>query len=100
MRTLPGGAQFTTIRSYLATVAKHGITLLHALTLLTEGAPGFPKQPETHPQAASTRPATASVSALPVSRRTLASVRGTAAGIAGRARVIGRFGSGLADLPT
>jgi transposase len=42
LRTLSGAEQFVTIRSYLATVAKHGIALLHALTQLTTGHPWLP----------------------------------------------------------
>lgn len=38
-RTLTGARQFTAIRSYLATAAKHGITFFHALVQLAEGKP-------------------------------------------------------------
>ena len=41
-RTLAGARQFTAIRSYLATAAKHGIAVFHALTQLTEGHPWLP----------------------------------------------------------
>jgi transposase len=41
-RTLAGARQFTAIRSYLATAAKHGIAVFHALTQLTEGRPWLP----------------------------------------------------------
>lgn len=43
LRTITGAQQFTTIRSYLATVAKHGIALLDALTRLTNGHPWLPE---------------------------------------------------------
>jgi transposase len=43
LRTLPGAEQFVTIRSYLATAAKHGIAFLHALTQLTTGHPWLPE---------------------------------------------------------
>jgi hypothetical protein len=41
-RTLTGARQFTAIRSYLATAAKHGITFFHALVQLAEGRPWLP----------------------------------------------------------
>lgn len=41
-RTLTGARQFTAIRSYLATAAKHGITFFHALVQLAEGQPWLP----------------------------------------------------------
>lgn len=41
-RTLTGARQFTAIRSYLATAAKHGITFFSALTQLVEGQPWLP----------------------------------------------------------
>jgi hypothetical protein len=34
---LTGAAQFCAIRSYLATVAKHGISYIHALVALADG---------------------------------------------------------------
>ncbi len=45
LRTLTGAEQFTTIRSYLATVTKHGIGLFHALTELLNGRPWLPETP-------------------------------------------------------
>jgi transposase len=42
LRTLAGAEQFCAIRSYLATTAKHGITLLDALTQLTNRRPWLP----------------------------------------------------------
>jgi transposase len=42
LRTLSGAEQFCTIRSYLATTAKHGIGLLDALTRLTNRHPWLP----------------------------------------------------------
>jgi hypothetical protein len=42
LRTL-AGAQFVTIRSYLATAAKHGIALLYALTMLANGQAWLPE---------------------------------------------------------
>jgi hypothetical protein len=44
LRTLTGAAQFCTIRSYLATAAKHGIGTFHALLTLAQG---HAWQPET-----------------------------------------------------
>jgi transposase len=43
LRTVTGARRFTTIRSYLATVAKHGIGLFHALTELANGRPWLPE---------------------------------------------------------
>lgn len=43
MRTLAGAQQFCTIRSYLATAAKHTINLLDALTQLAAGRPWLPE---------------------------------------------------------
>ena len=43
LRTLAGAEQFTTIRSYLATAAKHGIGLFHALTELLNDRPWLPE---------------------------------------------------------
>jgi transposase len=42
MRTLTGARAFTTIRSYLATAAKHGIRYIDALTQLAERRPWLP----------------------------------------------------------
>jgi transposase len=42
LRTLTGAQQFTAIRSYLATTAKNGLGLLHALTELAHGRPWLP----------------------------------------------------------
>ena len=42
MRTLQGARDFTDIRSYTATAAKHGINLIDALTTLTAGHPWQP----------------------------------------------------------
>lgn len=44
LRTLAGAQQFCTIRSYLATAAKHTINALEALTQLAEDRPLFPLQ--------------------------------------------------------
>jgi transposase len=41
-RTLTGARQFTAIRSYLATAAKHGVTFFQALVQLAEGQPWLP----------------------------------------------------------
>jgi transposase len=41
-RTLAGARQFTAIRSYLATAAKHGIMFFQALVQLAEGNPWLP----------------------------------------------------------
>jgi transposase len=43
LRTLAGAQQFCTIRSYLATAAKHGIHFFAALTTLAEGRPWLPE---------------------------------------------------------
>lgn len=43
LRTLTGARQFTTIRSYLATTAKHGLGLLDALTALANGRAWLPE---------------------------------------------------------
>ena len=43
LRTMTGAKQFTTIRSYLATVTKHGIGLFQALTELPNGNPWLPE---------------------------------------------------------
>jgi transposase len=43
LRTLTGAEQFCTIRSYLATAAKHGIHFFEALTTLAEGRPWLPE---------------------------------------------------------
>ena len=42
LRTLTGARQFCSIRSYLATAAKHGIDFFEALTTLAEGRPWMP----------------------------------------------------------
>jgi len=42
LRTLQGAQDFAAIRSYTDTAAKHGITMLHALTALTSGNPWIP----------------------------------------------------------
>ncbi len=44
LRTLAGAQQFCTIRSYLATAAKHAVNGLEALTRLAEDRPLFPLQ--------------------------------------------------------
>ena len=44
LRTLAGAQQFCTIRSYLATAAKHSINALEALTQLAEDRPLFTLQ--------------------------------------------------------
>lgn len=43
LRTLTGAQQFCTIRSYLATAAKHGVHFFEALTTLAEGRPWLPE---------------------------------------------------------
>jgi len=43
LRTLTGAQQFCTIRSYLATAAKHGVHFFEALTTLAEGHPCLPE---------------------------------------------------------
>jgi transposase len=45
MRTLAGARDFTAIRSYLATAAKHGIRFINALTMLAERHPWLPTIP-------------------------------------------------------
>lgn len=42
MRTLTGARDFTDLRSYLATAAKHGIRFIDALTTLAQGHPWLP----------------------------------------------------------
>ena len=42
LRTLTGARQFCAIRSYLSTAAKHGLTFISALVMLTEGRPWMP----------------------------------------------------------
>lgn len=42
LRTLTGAEQFTRIRTYLATAAKHGHSHYNALTMLTNGRPWLP----------------------------------------------------------
>jgi len=42
LRTLTGARQFCTIRSYLSTAAKHGLSFFDALIMLTEGQPWMP----------------------------------------------------------
>ncbi len=42
MRTLKGAQDFAAIRSYTATAAKHGITMLDALTRLTSHNTWYP----------------------------------------------------------
>jgi transposase len=42
LRTLTGARQFCAIRSYLSTAAKHGLTFISALVILTEGQPWMP----------------------------------------------------------
>jgi hypothetical protein len=36
---MTGARQFCAIRSYLSTAAKHGLSFLEALVMLTEGGP-------------------------------------------------------------
>jgi hypothetical protein len=43
LRTLTGAAQFCTIRSYLATAAKHNIGTFHALLTLAQGHAWLPE---------------------------------------------------------
>ncbi|WP_063842919.1 IS66 family transposase [Sphaerimonospora mesophila] len=45
LRTLAGAEQFCAIRSYLATVRKHGVDFFHALVELAEGRPWLPAIP-------------------------------------------------------
>ena len=42
LRTLTGARQFCAIRSYLSTAAKHDLSLLNVLVMLTEGRPWIP----------------------------------------------------------
>jgi hypothetical protein len=42
MRTTEGAREFRAIRSYLATVGKHGVAVLEALASLTSTDPWFP----------------------------------------------------------
>jgi transposase len=42
LRTLTGARHFCAIRSYLSTAAKHGLTFISALVMLTEGQPWMP----------------------------------------------------------
>lgn len=42
LRTLAGAAQFCATRSYLATTARNGLTMIEALTRLTHGRPWLP----------------------------------------------------------
>jgi transposase len=42
LRTMTGARQFCAIRSYLSTAAKHGLGLLDALVMLTQGRPWIP----------------------------------------------------------
>lgn len=42
VRTMSGARQFCTIRSYLSTTAKHGLSFFEALVMLTEGQPWTP----------------------------------------------------------
>jgi transposase len=42
LRTLTGAQQFCAIRTYLSTAAKHGLSFLDALTMLTEAHPWMP----------------------------------------------------------
>jgi hypothetical protein len=42
LRTMTGARQFCTIRSYLSTAAKHGLSFFDALVALTEGKPWMP----------------------------------------------------------
>ena len=45
MRSMTGAAAFCAIRSYLSTAAKHGITMLDALTRAASGAAWIPETP-------------------------------------------------------
>jgi transposase len=45
LRTLTGAQQFCSIRSYLATAAKHGQHFFHTLVMLAEGRPWMPALP-------------------------------------------------------
>jgi transposase len=42
LRTLTGARQFCAIRSYLSTAAKHGLSFLDVLVMLTENRPWIP----------------------------------------------------------
>jgi transposase len=42
LRTMTGARQFCAIRSYLSTVAKHGLSFFDALVMLTRGEPWMP----------------------------------------------------------
>jgi transposase len=42
LRTLTAAQQFCAIRSYLATAARHGLTFISALVMLTQGQPWMP----------------------------------------------------------
>ena len=42
MRSMAGAETFCTIRSYLATAARHGISALDALILAAQGTPFIP----------------------------------------------------------
>jgi transposase len=42
LRTMTGARQFCTIRSYLSTAAKHGLSSFDALVMLAEGQPWMP----------------------------------------------------------
>ena len=42
LRTLTGARHFCAIRSYLSTAAKHGLSFIDALVMLTEGQPWMP----------------------------------------------------------
>ena len=42
LRTLAGARQFCSIRSYLSTAAKHGLSFFDALVMLTKGQPWMP----------------------------------------------------------
>jgi transposase len=42
LRTMTGARQFCAIRSYLSTAAKHGLTFVDALVMLTQGRPWIP----------------------------------------------------------
>jgi len=42
MRTMKGAKEFAAIRSYIATAAKHGITMFDALNRLTSQDPWYP----------------------------------------------------------
>ena len=42
LRTLTGARHFCALRSYLSTAAKHGLSFIDALVMLTEGQPWTP----------------------------------------------------------